>query len=62
MPEEELTPTKCVVICHTEGCGLAEVVRSANLYANPALPIYRAACGQCDQAITDITPITGPVA
>jgi hypothetical protein len=60
MDEGEPTPTPCVVICHTEGCPRAEEARTVNLYANPAPPIYRASCGQCDQPITDITPLVAP--
>lgn len=58
--EEEPTPTPCTVICHTEGCPLDGVARIVDLFPNVVPPTYRASCGQCDQAITDITPMTDP--
>ncbi|MFJ7153271.1 hypothetical protein ACIQVT_34580 [Streptomyces sp. NPDC100445] len=56
MPEEEPTPTPCVVICHTDGCPLVGEPRTVNLFPNAAPPVWRCQCSPCGQLITDITP------
>lgn len=53
---DEPVPTPCVVICHTEGCPLAGISRTVNMYPNVADPIWRAQCSPCGQMITDIVP------
>jgi hypothetical protein len=55
---DEPTSTPCVVTCHTETCPLAGEPRTVNLYPNPAPPTYRAWCGQCGNAITDVVPVS----
>ena len=53
---EETDPDMLIATCHTEGCANSGVPVLAPFYPNPTEPIYRAACGDCGQTITDITP------
>jgi hypothetical protein len=54
--EEEPTPTRCTVICHTEECPLVEQVRTVYLYPNAAPPVWRVQCQPCGQMMTDVVP------
>ncbi|MFB7224237.1 MULTISPECIES: hypothetical protein [Terrabacteria group] len=54
----ETPDVDCQLVCHTEGCPNNGRVLVAGLSVNTD-GIWRAACGLCDQPITDIVPI-GP--
>lgn len=56
--DEELDPVMMSATCHTDGCPVADIAFVAPMYPNATEPIYRAQCGQCDQAITDLVPVT----
>lgn len=42
--------------CHTEGCPVDGVTFTVDMYPNEAEPIFRAQCGRCGQAVTDLVP------
>ncbi|MFJ1529712.1 hypothetical protein ACIOFV_15005 [Streptomyces mirabilis] len=46
------------VTCRTVGCPVVEVTYTVDMYPNAESPTYRAICGQCKQAITDLVPYT----
>jgi hypothetical protein len=48
------------VACHTEGCPVAGVTYTVDMYPNSEPPTWRAICAQCGNAVTDVVPATAP--
>ena len=56
--EEE--PTAMNVTCRTDGCPVAGVTYTVDMYPNSVAPTWRAICAQCGNAVTDIVPTPVP--
>lgn len=52
----EVEPVWILATCHTEGCPADGITFRVKMYPNEAPPIFRAQCGRCGQAVTDLVP------